>query len=88
MRSFIPAYEMQTPRSLGAALDVLAHDPGVWRPFAGGTDLMVLLEAGKLAHRRYLNIWNLAELRGVQSSSWHISLGEMCIRDRFRKSAA
>ena len=26
-------------------------EPGVWQPFAGGTDLMVLLEAGKLPHR-------------------------------------
>ena len=87
MRSFIPAYEMQTPRSLGAALDVLAHDPGVWRPFAGGTDLMVLLEAGKLAHRRYLNIWNLAELRGIESASWHISLGALTTYTDVRRNA-
>jgi CO/xanthine dehydrogenase FAD-binding subunit len=87
VRSFIPAYEMQTPRSLGAALDVLAHEPGVWRPFAGGTDLMVLLEAGKLAHRRYLNIWNLAELRGIESSSWHISLGALTTYTDARRNA-
>ncbi len=87
MRSFIPDYEMQTPRSLGAALDVLAHDPGVWRPFAGGTDLMVLLEAGKLAHRRYLNIWNLAELRGIESASWHISLGALTTYTDVRRNA-
>jgi CO/xanthine dehydrogenase FAD-binding subunit len=87
VKSFIPAYEMQTPPSLGAALDVLAHDPGVWRPFAGGTDLMVLLEAGKLAHRRYLNIWNLAELRGIESSSWHISLGALTTYTVVRRNA-
>ena len=44
-------------------MELFACEPGEWRAFAGGTDLMVLLEAGKLAHRRYVNIWNLAELR-------------------------
>ena len=78
---------MQTPRSLGAALDILAREPGVWRPFAGGTDLMVLLEAGKLAHRRYLNIWNLVELRGIESASWHISLGALTTYTDVRRNA-
>ena len=27
---------------------------------------MVLLEAGKLAHRNYVNIWNVQELRGIE----------------------
>jgi CO/xanthine dehydrogenase FAD-binding subunit len=49
----------------------------VWQPFAGGTDLMVLLEAGKLAHKNYLNIWNLAELRGIEVSAGHITLGAL-----------
>ena len=35
-------------------------EPGQWRPFAGGTDLMVLLEAGKLPPGRYLSLWGLA----------------------------
>ena len=52
MRAFLPAYEMETPRDLGAALERMAAEPGVWRAFAGGTDLMVLLEAGKLPHMR------------------------------------
>ena len=77
MRSFTPNYEMQSPRNLGAALDALAREPGVWRPFAGGTDLMVLLEAGKLPHRRYLNIWKFAELRGIDATPSHVSLGAL-----------
>ena len=77
MRSFIPVYEMQAPRNLAAALDMLAREPGEWRPFAGGTDLMVLLEAGKLPHRRYVNIWNLEELRGIEVTSSHVSLGAL-----------
>jgi CO/xanthine dehydrogenase FAD-binding subunit len=59
------------------ALGLLAGEPGFWQPFAGGTDLMVLLEAGKLAHKNYLNIWNLAELRGIEVSAEYVSLGAL-----------
>ena len=68
---------MEAPRDLSAALDRLAREPGVWRPFAGGTDLMVLLEAGKLAHRKFLSIWQLPELRGVEVTPEHVTLGAL-----------
>ncbi|HEY6119913.1 MAG TPA: FAD binding domain-containing protein [Pyrinomonadaceae bacterium] len=77
MRSFIPAYSMKTPRDVAEALAILAAEPGTWRPFAGGTDLMVLLEAGKLPDRNYLNIWNLNELRGIEVTDEAISLGAL-----------
>jgi CO/xanthine dehydrogenase FAD-binding subunit len=53
----------------------MASEPNVWKPFAGGTDLMVLLEAGKLPHRRYLSIWRLPELCGVEVTAENIILG-------------
>src|SRR5271157_1549149 len=53
----------------------MASEPNTWRPFAGGTDLMVLLEAGKLPHTRYLSIWHLPELRGIQVTPENITLG-------------
>ena len=56
---------------------MLTNRPGAWKPFAGGTDLMVLLEAGKLAHRNYINIWNLDELRGIEVSESHVTLGAL-----------
>ena len=68
---------METPRDLTETLDRMAKEPGVWKPFAGGTDLMVLLEAGKLPHKKFLNIWNLAELRGIQTSADHVTLGAL-----------
>jgi CO/xanthine dehydrogenase FAD-binding subunit len=77
MRAFVPAYEIKTAANLRSALDVLADDTGVWQPFAGGTDLMVLLEAGKLAHKKYLNIWNLDELRGIQVSDDFVAIGAL-----------
>jgi CO/xanthine dehydrogenase FAD-binding subunit len=77
MRAYVPAYQLTTPASLPDALATLAREPGLWQPFAGGTDLMVLLEAGRLAHRNYLNIWNLAELRGIQITAEHVTLGAL-----------
>jgi CO/xanthine dehydrogenase FAD-binding subunit len=77
MRAYLPSYQLVTPQNLFDALDLLAHEPGVWRPFAGGTDLMVLLEAGKLAHRNYVNIWNLKELRGIEVSRAEVTIGAL-----------
>jgi CO/xanthine dehydrogenase FAD-binding subunit len=65
------------PRNLDAALEILRREPGVWRPFAGGTDLMVLLEAGKLPHRKFLSIWKFAELRGIAVTSESLSIGAL-----------
>ncbi len=77
MRAFIPDYKIVTPAALNDALALLANEPEVWRPFAGGTDLMVLLEAGKLPHKNYLNIWSLDELRGVSVSDKEVSIGSL-----------
>ena len=38
---------------------------------------MVLLEAGKLAHRNYVNIWNLNELHGIEVAGDLITLGAL-----------
>src|SRR5713226_3334994 len=77
MRAYVPAYQLLSPASLGQALDVLARDDGAWQPFAGGTDLMVLLEAGKLPHKNYINIWNLAELGGIEVTDAQVTLGAL-----------
>ncbi|HKP83935.1 MAG TPA: xanthine dehydrogenase family protein subunit M, partial [Pyrinomonadaceae bacterium] len=77
MRAFVPNYQLTTPASLADALALLESEPGIWKPFAGGTDLMVLLEAGKLPHRNYINIWSLHELRGIEATDTHITLGAL-----------
>ena len=77
MRAFVPNYEITTPSSLADALALLNRERGVWKPFAGGPDLMVLLEAGKLPHRNYVNIWDLKELRGIEATDTHITLGAL-----------
>jgi CO/xanthine dehydrogenase FAD-binding subunit len=69
MRAFVPDYELITPHTLAEGLRLLKDKPGIWKPFAGGTDLMVLLEAGKLDHKRYLNLARFNELRGIAAES-------------------
>ena len=51
MIPLLDGYQLVVPRSLREALDDLAQHPHA-RPFAGGTDLMVVLEAGHLAPGR------------------------------------
>lgn len=77
MRSNVPQYRWISPADLPEALNILTDQPGVWKPFAGGTDLMVLLEAGKLPDKNYLDIWNLKELRGIEVSNNHVSIGAL-----------
>jgi CO/xanthine dehydrogenase FAD-binding subunit len=77
MRSYLPAYDMRVPLELDEALETMAREPGEWKPFAGGTDIMVLLEQGKLADRRFLSVARLKGLRGIALTDDHVTLGAM-----------
>jgi CO/xanthine dehydrogenase FAD-binding subunit len=77
MRAYLPAYELKTPANLAEALNLLGSPAEDWKAFAGGTDLMVLLEAGKLPLGRYLSLWHLQELRGIQETPQHLTLGSL-----------
>jgi CO/xanthine dehydrogenase FAD-binding subunit len=86
VRSYVPAYELEAPHDLQAALARLASEPGVWKLFAGGTDLMVLLEAGKLPHRRFLSVWHLPELRGIELTTTHAIVGALTTYTEIRRN--
>src|ERR1041384_8291644 len=77
MRAYVPSYQLISPPNLAEALDLLGETNDAWKPFAGGTDRMVLLEAGKLPHRNYVNIWNLKELRGIEVTEDQVILGAL-----------
>src|ERR1019366_2736529 len=77
MRAYIPAYDLRIPKNLPEALALLAREPGAWQPFAGGTDLMVLLEAGKLSHKRFLSLTKLPDLLGITVTSGTVILGAL-----------
>ena len=85
MRSNLPAYDLVAPATLGEALGLLAS--GEWRPFAGGTDLMVLAEAGKLPHRRWVSLRGLRELRGIEETAAGVTLGALTTYTDVRRSA-
>ena len=64
---------MVTPRSLDEALRMLPD----WKPFAGGTDLMVQFEAGQLPQTRWINLWALRELRCIEVNPGTVVLGAL-----------
>jgi xanthine dehydrogenase small subunit len=55
---------LQRPRSLKAALAMLAKDPAL-TPIAGCTDVMVGLHFGTSDQRQFIDLWPLDELRGI-----------------------
>jgi CO/xanthine dehydrogenase FAD-binding subunit len=79
---------VQSPATLAEAFELLAQGSG-WRPIAGGTDLMVQI-TGELAPppERVLDIWRLAELRGIRIESGRLLLGALTTYTDIRRSEA
>ena len=75
MRSNVPRYDLRTPANLDDVLALLAAEPGRWRPFAGGTDIMVLLEAGRLEHTHYVSLWGVRDLRFIDVTDREVVIG-------------
>src|SRR4029077_10736107 len=75
-----------SPRDLAEAYAALAAAPA--RPIAGGTDLMVAL-TGEIGEPpdRILDLWRLAELRGIALDGDAISLGALTTYTEVRRSA-
>lgn len=80
-------YALVVPAALPEALAELARTPEA-RPFAGGTDLMVVLEAGHLPPGRYVSLQNCRELRGVSDSAdGGVSIGALTTYTEIRNAA-
>jgi CO/xanthine dehydrogenase FAD-binding subunit len=75
MRSDPSDYELVAPGNLSAAVSLLADHPGEWLPISGGTDVMVLYAAGKLASRKLVSLWNLPELRRIEVLPGEVRIG-------------
>ena len=73
MKGHVPSYDLRSARSLGEALGYL-KDPQ-WKPFAGGSDLMVELESGRLDHRQFVSIDRIAELKTLTESEQSLRVG-------------
>lgn len=88
MRSQPSDYELVSPGSLEAALRLLHHEPGQWLPIAGGTEIMVMFGAGRLAAQKLVNLWNIRELRAIRDDGNSLSLGGGCTFGQIRNCAA
>jgi CO/xanthine dehydrogenase FAD-binding subunit len=77
MRGVPSDYTLIAPKTLGDALAKLAAEPGVWHPLAGGTDVMVLYEAGQLTQRKLMSLWALSDLRGLRTTPTHLEIGAL-----------
>ena len=78
MRARPAEYELAAPGTLSAVLSLLAQEPGEWLPIAGGTDVMVQYAAGRLPARKLVSIWNLPELRRIETIGDKIWIGAGC----------
>jgi CO/xanthine dehydrogenase FAD-binding subunit len=85
MRADPQEYQLAMPGTLQAVLSLLASQPNTWLPLAGGTDLMVLYVAGKLAAHKLVSIWNLPELRGIEVLPEEIRVGAACTYSEIRQ---
>lgn len=77
MRSDAAQFNLIAPRSLEEALGLLAAEPGRHTPLAGGTELMVALNTGRLRSRSLLSLHQLTALRFLREDpdTLHIGAG-------------
>jgi CO/xanthine dehydrogenase FAD-binding subunit len=78
MRSHPSEYELVAPGKLTAVLELMAREPGVWLPIAGGTELMVQYGAGRLGAHKLVSLWGLPELRRIERTEQELIIGAGC----------
>lgn len=83
MRAYVPEYDLVAPDGLNEALQQVADQA---RPMAGGTDLMVVFEAGKLPHRKLVSLRRIPELRGISIADAAVTLGALTTYTEIRRS--
>jgi CO/xanthine dehydrogenase FAD-binding subunit len=72
----VEALTLERPRSLKAALSMLARDPAL-TPIAGCTDVYVSMQFGALTDQRFIDLWPLDELRGIAMSGDTLRIGAL-----------
>ena len=79
---------VESPATLTDAYRLLADAETVWRPLAGGTDLMVQI-TGELGPPpdRVLDLWGIEELRGINLDGDALVLGALTTYHDLRTSA-
>jgi CO/xanthine dehydrogenase FAD-binding subunit len=75
MHSDVSQFALTAPSTLQAVLAQLAEEPGKHTPIAGGTEIMVALNVGRLQQRSFLSIQHLRELRFIRTEADVIHIG-------------
>jgi CO/xanthine dehydrogenase FAD-binding subunit len=86
VRSYLPDFDLTVPASLTEALELMAT--GQYRPLAGGTDIMVVLNAGNFPVARFLDLSRCHELRGIQETDSALSFGALATFTEVRECKA
>ncbi len=73
--SFDPT--VQSPATLAAAYALLSERGRAMKVIAGGTDLMVLMNAHMLDAAEFLDIWRVDELRGISDEGDALRVGAL-----------
>jgi CO/xanthine dehydrogenase FAD-binding subunit len=85
MRAQPSQYELVAPGKLSAVLALMASEPGVWLPIAGGTEVMVQYGAGRLGRHKLVSLWGLPELRRIERTAQELIIGAGCTYSDLRK---
>ena len=76
MPANVSALSLERPRSLKAALAMLAGNPAL-TPIAGCTDVYVGLHFGTMPQQRFIDLWDLKELRGIAVKNDVLRIGAL-----------
>jgi len=87
MHSDVAQFALTAPPTLQAVLAQLAAEPGKHTPIAGGTELMVALNVGRLTQKSLLSINHLSELRFINVTPDAIAIGAGATFTDIRRSA-
>ena len=88
MRSDVAQFGMVAPGTVAGVLALLRDAPGRYAPMAGGTELMVALNTGRLGQREFVSLQGLDELRFIRVEDEAIHIGAGTTFTDIRQSGA
>lgn len=86
MPSAHSAHSAQSPTTLREVFSLLSERGRAVRIIAGGTDLMVLMNAHLLETAEFLDIWGVDELRGIEDEGDALRIGALTTYTQLIKS--
>jgi len=85
VKSAVTPLALLQPRTLADALAML-RDEGPLVPLAGCTDVYVTLNFGTQPATRFVNLWGLGELRGIEAMDGGLRIGALATHTELQRS--